>query len=117
VMVAVNPLDMVAVGWSEMFEAPMLEGMVQMKAFVVGAVVSIPVVVADVLGFVDFAVYVMFHLGISLRNLTMGWWRGNPPLVGSRHVIARLSVLPFGVSTFRVLREYTRGPEQNPCAQ
>jgi len=105
-----------------MLEAPMLEGMVKMKAFVVRAIMSIPTIVADVLRFVDFAVYVMLHLGISVRSITMGGRSRNPALVGSRHIIPRLgmlrfSALPFGAPTFRVLRVDTRGPEQYPCAQ
>src|SRR5258707_8086905 len=99
-----------------MFEMPVLEGMVKMKAFVIRAVMPIPMVVADVLGFVDFAVYVTFRLGFSLRRLAMLRWRGYLPLIGSWHVIAHLRLLrfrslPFGVSTFRMLRVNTRCAE------
>jgi hypothetical protein len=121
-MVAVNPLDVVAVRRAEMFEAPVLEGMVKMKAFVVRTVVPIPMIVADMLGFVDFAVYVMFRLGFSVRHVAMRWRRRNPPLVGPRYVVARLRMLRFrvlrlGVSTFRMLRVNTRGTKCQARAQ
>jgi hypothetical protein len=37
-----------------------------MKAFVVRAVMPIPMVVADMLGLVDFPVYVTFHFGFPV---------------------------------------------------
>ena len=122
VMVAVDAFDVVAVRRAEMFEAPVLKRMVKVKTLVVGAIVPIPMVVADVLGFIDFAVYVTFRLGFSVRRLAMRRWRRNPPLVGSWRVIARLRMLrfrplPFGVSTFRMLRVNTRWAEYQACAQ
>ena len=66
VMVAVNPLDVVAVGWAETLEAAVLERMVQMKALVVRAVVPVPMVVADVLGLVNLTVRVAIHFRMEV---------------------------------------------------
>ena len=122
VVVAVYPLDVVAVRRAKMLEAPMLEGMVNMEAFVVGVVMAIPMIVADVLRLIDFPVWMTLRFRLSLRCLPMGGRWGNPPLVSSWHVVPRLRarrfrVLSFGVSAFRMLRVDTRGPEQYPCAQ
>src|SRR6202040_417202 len=90
VVVAVDPLNVVAVGCAEMLKAPMLEGMVHMKTLVIGTVVPVPMVVAHVLCFVDFAAWVALYFRPSLRSFPMrGCW-GNPPLVGSRRIITRL---------------------------
>src|SRR5580765_6252751 len=50
VMVAVNSLDVIAIGRAEMFKPPMLEGVIHMVALVVRPVMPVPMIVADVLG-------------------------------------------------------------------
>ena len=105
-----------------MLEVPMVEGMVEMKAFVIGVVVPIPTIVADVLRLIDFPVWMTLRLRFPLRTLPMGGRWGNPPLVGPRYVVSRLRArrfraLSFGVSAFRMLRVDTRGPKHYPCAQ
>src|SRR5258708_19623850 len=94
VMVAVDAFDVVAVRRAEMFKAPVLKRMVKVKTLVVRAVVPIPMVVADVLGFVEFPVYVTFRLGFSARRLPIPRGRWNPPLVRSWPVLPRLLMLP-----------------------
>lgn len=121
-VIPVNPLDVIAVRRAEMLEVPMLEGVVDMEALVIGVVVPIPMIVADVLRLVDFPVWMTLRFRLPLRSLPMGGCWGNPPLVGPRYVVARLRarrfrVLSFGVSAFRMLRVDPRGPEQYPCAQ
>src|SRR5258708_22640261 len=93
--VAFDAFDVAAVRRAEMFEAPVLKRMVKGKTLVVRAIVPIPMVVADVLGFVDFPVYVTFRLGFSLRRISMTRWLWNPPLRGSWRVIAQLRMLRF----------------------
>lgn len=61
VMVTVNPLDVVAVRRAEMLKVAVLERMVNVVTLVVRAIVPIPMVVADVLGLVDFAVRMAIH--------------------------------------------------------
>src|SRR5580704_1729188 len=122
VMIPVNPLDVVAVRRAKMLKVPMLEGMVDMEALVVGMVMPIPMIVVDVLRLVDFPVWMTLRFRLPLRSLPMGRRWGNPPLVGSRHIVPRLRarrfrVLSFGVSACRMLRVDTRGPKQYPCAQ
>ena len=122
VMVAVNPLYVVAVRRAETLKAPVLEWMILMEAFVIRMVMPIPMIVADVLRLVDFPVWMTLRFRFPLRGLPMRGWRGNASLISSRHIVAGLRMLwfralPSGVSTFRMLRVYTRGPEQNPCAQ
>ena len=66
VMVAVDAFDVVAVRRAKMFEAPVLKRMVKVKTLVVRAIVPIPMVVADVLGLVDFAVRMAIHFLVEV---------------------------------------------------
>ena len=66
VMVAVNSLDVIAIGRAEMFKPSVLEGVIHMVALVVRPVMPVPVIVADVLGSIQLSVCVAFRLGHSL---------------------------------------------------
>jgi hypothetical protein len=66
VMVAIHPLDVVTVRRAEMLKVAMLERTVNVVTLVVRAIVPIPMVVADVLGLVDFAVRVAIHFRVEV---------------------------------------------------
>ncbi len=61
-MIPVDPLDVVAVVCPEMLKVAVLERAFKMEALVVRAVVAVPMIVADVLGLVNLAVYMLIHL-------------------------------------------------------
>lgn len=83
----VEAFDTVAEGWAKVLEAAVLEGMINVEALIVGAVVAVPVVVVDVGSAVDAAIHVMFRFGLSVRIVPFGRSRGDVALIGARGVL------------------------------
>jgi hypothetical protein len=82
----------------------MLEGMIDMEAFVVRTIMAVPVIVADVLRLVNFPVCVAFdfRLGLGIVAMRRGW----------RHV-SLVRARRFRVRRFGTLRPgYRHNKEQ-----
>ena len=86
-MVEIEAFDAIAIGGAKVFEAPMLEGMINVEALVVGAVVAIPMVVVDVGRAVDAAIHMMFGFGLGVGIVPLGRSRGHVTLIGARRVL------------------------------
>jgi len=90
VVVAVNAGDTVAVGRAEVFKVTVVEGVVDVKALIVGSVVAIPVIVTDMLSMVDRTVLPM--LLFPLEGLGVRFWRGgrDASLIRARRILVVL---------------------------
>ena len=100
-MIEIEALDAVAVRRAKVLEAPVLEGVVDMKALIVRCVVAVPMVVVDVGSAVDAAIYVMFGFGLGVGIIPLGRSRRDMALIGARRVLrVFFRVLP---PFFRVL--------------
>jgi hypothetical protein len=108
-MAEIEAFDAIAIGGAKVLEAPMLEGMINVEALVVGAVVAVPMVVVDVGSAVDAAIHVMFGFGLGVGIVPLGRSRGHVTLIGARRV---LSVFLRVLSPiFRVLCNSRKGYE------
>jgi len=115
-VIGVETLDAITEGRTKVLEAPVREGMVHVEALIVRGVVPIPMVVVDVLSFVDAALGVALALGFSVGIVPLGRSRGNMALIGARRVLTPLlRVLPpfFRMLSpfFRVLSKNGKGQE------
>ena len=100
-MVGIEALDAIAEGGAKMLEAPVLEGMVNVEALIVRAVVAVPMVVIDMGRAVDAAIHVMFGFGLGVGIVPFGRSWGDMALIGARGVLrVFLRVL---AALFRVL--------------
>jgi hypothetical protein len=108
-MAEIEAFDAIAIGGAKVLEAPMLEGMINVEALVVGAVVAVPMIVVDVRSAVDTAIHVMFGFGLGVGIVPLGRSRGHVTLIGARRVLrVFIRVLsPF----FRVLGNSGKGYE------
>jgi hypothetical protein len=108
-MLEIEAFDAVAIGGAKVLEAPMLEGMVNVEALIVGAVVAVPMVVVDVGSAVDAAIHVMFGFGLGVRIIPFGRSRGDVALIGARGV--QRVLFRMLSSFFRVLGNSGKGYE------
>jgi hypothetical protein len=108
-MAEIEALDAIAIRGAKVLEAPMLEGMINVEALVVRAVVAVPVVVVDVRSAVDAAIHVMFRFGLGVGIVPLGRSRRDMPLIGARRVLRVFFgfLSPF----FRVLGNSGKGYE------
>jgi len=87
VMRQVKALDAIAVGGAKVLEAAMLEGMIEMETLIVRTFVAVPMIVVDVLSFVDVALDVALDFGLSVGIVPFGWRRGDVALIGTRRIL------------------------------
>jgi hypothetical protein len=103
VVIAIKAFDAVAIRWSEMLEAPVLERMVEVKALIVWTIVAVPMVIVDVRRSIHMAGRVPLRLGFGVMivpPLRRGW---NAALVGARKTLSPL--LPVLLAALRENRE------------
>ena len=87
VMIDIEALDAVAVRRAKVLEAPVLEGMVDVEALVIGAIVAVPMIVVNVGSAVDAAIHVALGFGLSVGIVPPGRSRGDMTLIGARRVL------------------------------
>ena len=78
---------LIAVRGAKVLEAPVLEGMVDVEALVIGGVVAVPMVVVDMGSAVDAAIHVALGFGLSVGIVPLGRSRRDMPLIGARRVL------------------------------
>ena len=93
VMIAIEALDAISKGRAEMFEAPVLEGMINVVALVVGGIVAVPFVAADVRMIVDPATWLAFGFRLGMRVIALRRRRRNVALIGAWRIWPTLGVL------------------------
>jgi len=105
----IEAFDAIAEGGAEVLEAAMLEGMGDVEALVVWAVVAVPMVIVDVGSAVDAAIDMALGFGLGAGIVPLGWSRGDVTLIGARRVLPPLfrMLAPF----FRVLGNSGKGYE------
>ena len=92
----IETLDAITEGGAKVLEVPMLEGMGDVEALIVRAVVAVPMVVVDVGSAVDAAIHLApgksqrtfaagFGLGVGI--VPLGRSRGDVALIGARRVL------------------------------
>ena len=109
VMIEVEALDAVAEGGAKVLEAPVLEGMVDVEALVIRGFVAVPMIVVDVLSFVDAALDITLGFGPGAGIVALGRSRGDVTLIGARSVHRVLfRMLP---AFLRVLGKNRKGDE------
>jgi hypothetical protein len=92
VVIAVDFFDAIAVRGAKVFEFSVLERMIEVVALVIGSVVAIAMIIADVLEGVGLSVDVLLDLGFCFRIVALDWRRGTWPW------LARGLVSPCGAS-------------------
>lgn len=98
VMVAVDAEDAITIAGAHMSEMAVRERMVHVIALVVGIIVAIPMVVADVRCAVHIAVeLVLLFAFVLLVRRRLGRRRGNMPLVGARNVLLGSVLMLIGM--------------------
>jgi len=93
VMLGIKAFDAVAEGGANVFEAAVFEGMIDVKALIVGTCVAVPMVIVHVGSVVDVAGGVAFWFGLGAGIVPLGRRRRNTALVGARWILAALPVL------------------------
>jgi len=86
-MLDIEALDAITEGRAKVLEAPMLEGMGDVEALIVRAVVAVPMVVVDVLSAVDAAIHMALGFGLGVGIVPLGRSRGDVALIGARRVL------------------------------
>ena len=86
-MLEVEAFDAIAEGGAKVLEATMLEGMSDVEALVIGAVVAVPMVVVDMGSAVDAAIHVMFGFGLGVGIVPLGRSGWDVTLIGARCVL------------------------------
>jgi hypothetical protein len=89
----IKAFDAVAEGRANVLEAAVFEGMIDVKALIVGTCMAVPMVIVDVGSVVDVAGGVAFRLGLGARIVALGRRRRNAALIGARWILAALPVL------------------------
>jgi hypothetical protein len=90
VMVRIEAFDAVAKRGTKMFEAAVLEGMIDVEALIVGPVVTVPMVIVDVGNAVDVAGRLAFGFRFGARLWPGRRRRRNASLVGARRILLAL---------------------------
>lgn len=108
-MFDIEALDTIAEGGAKVLEAPMFEGMGDVEALIVWAVVAIPMVVVDMGSAVDAAIDMALGFGLGVGIVPLGRSGGDVALIGARRVLPPLfrMLSPF----FRVLGNSGKGYE------
>jgi hypothetical protein len=90
VVVAVNVDDAVAVGRAEVFKVTVLEGVVNVEAFIIRCVVAIPVIVTDMLGMIDRTVLPMLLFPLEVLGVRFRRGGRDASLIGARRILVVL---------------------------
>ncbi len=85
-VVAIAAFDAVAVRRAKVFETAMFEGMIEVKAPIVGAVVALPMLIVDLWNGVYVAGLPAFGFRLSARFAAGGRRLWNVPLVRARGI-------------------------------
>jgi hypothetical protein len=93
VMLGIKAFDAVAEGRANVFEAAVFEGMIDVKALIVGTCVAVPMVIVDVGSVVDVAGGVAFRFGLGVGIVALGRRRRDMALIGARGILAVLSAV------------------------
>jgi hypothetical protein len=94
-VIRIEALDAIAVGRAKVFEAAMLKRVVDVVALVVGAVVAVPVIVADVGKAVDAATLMAFWFGLGVWIVAFRRrWR-DAALIRARGIMFALPAMFF----------------------
>jgi hypothetical protein len=83
----IETLDAITEGGAKVLEVPMLEGMGDVEALIVRAVVAVPMVVVDVGSAVDAAIHMALGFGLGVGIVPLGRSRGDVALIGARRVL------------------------------
>lgn len=105
----IEAFDAIAVGRAKVLEVAMLEGMVDVEALIVRAIVAVPMIVVDMLSLVDVALGVTLYFGLGVGTVPLGRRRGDVTLIGAWSILR----VPFRVlpAFLRVLGKNGSGQE------
>jgi hypothetical protein len=89
----IKAFDAVAEGGANVLEAAVFEGMIDVKALIVGTCVAVPMVIVDVWSVVDVTGGVAFRFGFGVGIVALGRRRRDMALIGARGILAALSAV------------------------
>jgi hypothetical protein len=89
----IESVDMIAIGWTEMFEAAMWVGVRADVTLVIGTIVAIPVIFVDVRDAIDASAGATIDFGLGMDIAMCGRF-GNAAVVGV-HVVVALTARVF----------------------